>query len=381
MKKLFYRLSTSQSCARLLSILAFTALGLYYPTESFAVVYCKDSNPLTPCRRFAGSTCPPAGLPLLNVKCSTQGGASGSGSDWEAFIKLNDEGVAISEAESVCGYGFFDTNEETTDGRVDCIYTPTGGDPIQAQCSFSNLNCSCWKIGACGEDGLRISTMTCGTPADPPIYNMYGKKLNAAGCTGQLTVLDLNGNVIRGPDGSDGDTIQIGAGLFDLNKYTCQDEFPANGFSRSVLGEITTQCTPPQETIAEERILDLRVRGTNNYQSDTVAFDVFDNATCTPANLNPNACPNDGGLWIATTLAEGDQCVTTNYRCGGDGPPPDRSRIHKGKCEFRCPRCGEDGGSLVNLGSDNRGTYAISNISSGNAYQCHVRIVGNGKNK
>jgi hypothetical protein len=376
-KKLFYRFATSRSGARLLSILAFAALGLYYPTESFAVVYCKDTTPNSPCKRFAGTKC----TEPFPVKCSTQGGSSGSGSDWEAFIKLNDQGVAISEAESVCGYGFFDTNEETTDGRVDCIYTPTEGDPIQAQCSFSNLNCFCWKKGACGEDGLRISEMKCGTPADPPIYDIYtGKKLNAAGCTGELTVLDLNGNVIRGPDGSDGGAIQIGEGLFDLNKYTCQDEFQSNGFSQSVLGEITTQCIPAEETIAQERILDQRVRGTDNYQSLTEAFDVFDNATCNPGNLNPNACPNNGGLWIATTLAEGDECVAANYRCGGgDGPPPDRSRIHKGKCEFRCPRCGEDGGSLVNLGSDT-GTYVVSSIS-GNAYQCEVRIVGNGSTK
>ena len=99
MKKLLYRLPRSRSFARLLSILAFAVLGLYYPSKSFATVYCKDNSPLTPCTRFSGTTCPPPTKPLYTTKCSTTGGTTGSGSEWQAIIKIGDLGIGIDSVE------------------------------------------------------------------------------------------------------------------------------------------------------------------------------------------------------------------------------------------------------------------------------------------
>ena len=95
MKKLLYRLPSSRSFTRLLSILAFAVLGLYYPSKSFATVYCKDNSPLTPCTRFSGMTCPPSTKPPYTTKCSTRVAQRVQEASGTAFIRIGDLGIGI----------------------------------------------------------------------------------------------------------------------------------------------------------------------------------------------------------------------------------------------------------------------------------------------
>src|SRR5262245_22212932 len=167
MKEILYRLPSSPSFAKLFSLLAFAAASLYYPSVSFAVVYCKDNSPLTPCTRFTGTTCPPSTKPAYTVKCSTTGGTTGTGSEWQALIRIGDLGIGIKSIEvpdplppppdffiktdSVCGPGFIDFSQDVAGGQaVDCKYTPdsgpTAGVKQDAKCLFDNLACRCNKI-------------------------------------------------------------------------------------------------------------------------------------------------------------------------------------------------------------------------------------------
>jgi hypothetical protein len=394
MKRPFCRFATSQSCARLLSILSFAALGLYYPSESFAVVYCKDNNPLTPCTRFSGSTCPPSTRPAYTTKCSTQGGSSGSGSDWQAAINIGQLGWGMvldesgDDVVSLCDPDFFFDIEQNSVQPSFGTYTPTGGEPQAAQFFFNEWRCSCLEKGEC-QDGLRTSISTC--PTFAPITISTYDSVNLAGCTGTVTVLALDGTPLRegtspnctGTDtSSDGCAIRYGDGLGGLNtESACATAFPdddSTGLNESQMARVTQVCTETSDQ-KNELFVDVDVRAIgSDYQSQTQFFSVL-SATCQPANANPGACPNNGGLWIAMTLAEGDQCVADNFTCGGGdgGPSPERCRVRNGQCECRCAHCGEDGGALVNLGSGNTGSYVIFSSSSRQAYECPVRIVGN----
>jgi hypothetical protein len=409
MKKLFYRLSKNWWFIRLLPILAFAALGLYYPSTSFAVVYCKDNSPLTPCRRFTGTTCPSS----FPVKCSTTGGATGSGSEWQATMKIGDLGIGIevdanNVSKSVCGPSFIDFSQDTAPGQaVACTYTPdsgpTAGEPQPAQCFFDNLACRCNKVGDCVA-GERTSVATCPTPSlesVPPVPDQpcTGSNCiilpgqNAAGCTGTLRVLDLNGNTIRGPGGSDGDAIQIGEGIAQLNQGQCQQVFGEDlpEFKRRVASTITQVCSTTN--VATDPILEYAARSTDNFDSAASAL-TLGSAKCNPADGYPaQACTNDSGanitfsadamFGIVSFPTSGPQaCNANNFSCGQlpdltFGPQPSKCTLDKktGQCSCRCDRCTPDG-TLVNAGLGDQGLFTLVHADSEAAVACSVRVTG-----
>jgi hypothetical protein len=424
MKKLLHRLPRNRWCARLLSILAFAALGLYYPSASVAVVYCKDNSPLTTCQKFPDLKCPPVSKPAYTTTCSTSGGTSGSGSEWQATMKIGDQGIGIEVnsvdpliLESVCGSGFIDFSQDTVPGQlVACTYTPdfgpTAGEPQAAKCLFDNLACRCNKIpvdatgqvGAC--IGERTSVATCPTPSlvSVPPFIVAGQ--NAAGCTGTLTVLDINNNPLRqgnfpsctgtdGPGGTGGCAIQIGDGIAELNTIgKCQqvygEELPE--FARLVASTITQSCST--SNVASDPIVEYSARSTDNFDSAATAFAVG-SAKCNPVDgYPPGSCANDSGanitfsadamFGIASFPSSGTQaCNANNFRCGQlpdltFGPAPSKCTLDKksGLCQCRCDRCTPDG-TLVNAGVGDQGLFSLVHFNSDDAVSCSVRVTGN----
>jgi hypothetical protein len=415
MKELLYRLPSSRWFARLFSILAFAALGLYYPSKSFATVYCKDNSPLTPCTRFSGTTCPPLTKPLYTTKCSTTGGTTGTGSEWTAFVKIGDQGVALLKEDftlsnGVCGPGFMDIMEDTLAGSaVQCEYTadsgPNEGVSKEARCFFKDLVCPCNKIAAC-IGGQRESFAICPTIVDGE---------NVAGCTGELTVLDLDGNTIRGPGGSDGGTIQIGDGRELLTTVgKCQKVYPeTDEFAKLVASKIVQQCGPNDDgsnlaIVEKNPIVEYAARSTNNYEAKA-EYSNLGGATCNPLDgYPPGSCANDSGANITFSadamfgdLIVGPQpkkfpstgdtaCLAENFRCGqlldltsGDltfGPQPSKCTLDKKSgntlCSCRCDRCTPEG-TLVNSGTGDQGLFVLSSAISADAVSCSVRVTGN----
>jgi hypothetical protein len=373
--------------------IGFAALGLYYPSASFATVYCKDNSPHTPCTRFSGTTCPPSTKPAYTTKCSLTGGSTGTGSEWTIINKVGDDGGGLAvefgdppipdKLKSVCGNGFIDFTEDTVQ-VADCTYTPdsgpNAGEPQEAQCFLSDLVCPCNKVGAC-IGGERESVAICPT--------LIGG-VNVAGCTGKLEVHDLNGNTIRGPGGSDGGTIQIGAGIAGLtNNGSCQKIYPkASGFAKNVASKVIQQCTTPDDgsnldIVFGNPIVEYALRSTNKFRSDG-QLSALNSATCNPVDGYPSgACTNDWGGHLTFLPANGDQCNKNNFRCGQDptgafGPAPDRCTFDQssGLCTCRCNRCNK-AGTLVNLGLFDQGLFFMTSTTSDNSYACDVRVTGN----
>jgi len=374
MKKLFYRLSNSQSFARLLTISVFAALGLYHPSVAFAI-YCQA--PGGTCSYRSGFSCP-----LGTTKCSltSTGSTSGTGSEWSATILLGDEDVSV-EPSSACGGTFFDTTAATVGSQVtDCKFTP---DPTleipfpeeqDALCSFSNLRCSCFSPGTCdakaNKPGTRTSTMTC------PTLSPTGQ--NLAGCTGTLTISALDGTPLE--------TVNIGDGLTALDSNNeCGLAFPAgNGFKRFVIGSVTQSCQsgsiPSEELVKKVAVRGPAVNGVTSYSSSTVWAQEFA-ATCNPEDGFPsNSCNNDGGAWITFSTTQA-QCVASTFSCGQlasgtSGPAPKKCDYDalSGQCSCRCPRCTPEG-TLVNLGGGDSGKFVVANSNS--AFACEVTVTGN----
>jgi hypothetical protein len=304
-------------------------------------------------------------------------------------MKLGDQGIGISvdpsdNPISVCGPGYIDFIQDTVDGSVvQCDYTPdfgpNAGVSQEAQCFFSDVVCPCNKVGAACKNGILESVATC-----PTLIN----ELNVAGCTGTLTVFDLNGTALREGEspsctGTDGCAIEIGDGnelLTTVGK--CQKVYPkALGFAKLVASKIIQQCTTG--SVAKNPIVDYAARSTNNYESTAEYSNLF-SATCNPEDGFPsNACFNDGGAWIAFSTAEtGEQCSANNFTCGQlpdgkFGPPPSTCRVKSpGQCECRCDRCTPEG-TLVNLGTGDQGLFVLASTGSDNAFACSVRVTGN----
>jgi hypothetical protein len=349
-------------------------------------------------------------------------------------MKIGDLGIGIDLIEdpnppnppffitkSVCGPGFIDFSQDTAFGQaVDCTYTPdfgpTAGEPQAAQCLFDNLACRCNKIpvdeatgqvAACIDGERRTSVATCPTPSlvsVPPVpdQSCTGSNCiilpgeNAAGCTGSLTVLDLNGNTIRGPNGSDGDTIQIGDGIAELNNDgKCQQVFrAADGFAKLVASTITQECSTPD--VASDPIVEYAARSTDNFDSAANAFAVG-TATCNPLDgYPPGSCDNDSGANVTFSAQAmfgrddflAGECSANKFRCGqeldltsGDltfGPPPSKCTLDKKTklCTCRCARCTPDG-TLVNPGVGNQGLFLLTSANSDDAVSCTVRVTGN----
>jgi len=348
MKKLFFRLSTSRSLAKLFLLLAVTIV-----TSAVA------------------------------TKAQAQWGSGFSfwpGSNITAVIKLGDYGSKVDDlvTSSICGDGFVDTQASTLQGQTtDCT---VDGKP--ALCTFKSLTCSCFQVGTC-KGGTRTDTMTCPTPGT--------NGPNSAGCTGIISVTDLNLNPIH----SD---IQIG-GLTLANLDTnseCGAAFPndsGSGLKKFVMGTLTQECTSGSSAI-DDFVLQEKVRSTTDtnpptpptasFFSTTQWFDHVD-ATCNPNNGFPTgACTNDGGAWITFPLATGDTCQASNFTCGQrdgpngpiSGPAPSQCRTDSsGNCQCRCSRC-TSAGTLVNLGTPGQGLFVLASDAD-NAYACPVTVTGN----
>jgi hypothetical protein len=353
MKKLFYRLWSSRSFGRLFSVLAVAIVAFAVATKAQA-----DCNPFW-------------------EDCSGEGGSSWFGSDFSAVIKLGDYNIDIVSPSSVCGPGFIDTvgNSNTPQGQTtECTLIENGVETL-AQCQFSNLVCSCFKVPSgplasppTSCTGATItSTMTC--PTNDPIT-----KLNEAGCTGTITVLDLNGN----PLPSHPNPINVGTGLSDLtNPGVCGQQFPAptsgTGLPKNIMGTLTQECT----TLSAQQQI---VRSTNGFEQTTQWFNPLQTATCNPENGFPtNACSNDSGVNMTFALANGDKCVASNFSGGqfpdgSFGPHPSKCTFDKksGLCQCRFDRCTPQG-SLVNPGIGDQGLFVAN--SADNVYACQVNVV------
>jgi hypothetical protein len=353
MKKLFCRLSSRRPFARLFSVLAVAIVAFAVATKAQA-----DCDPFWD-------------------DCSGTGGSSWTGSNFTAVIKLGDYKIDIV-TDSVCGAGYIDTvgNSNTQLGQTTACTLIENGVETPAQCQFSDLVCTCFKVpsGPLASPptvctGATItSTMVCPT-LDPT------SKLNEAGCTGIITVFDLNGN----PLPSHPDPIIIGTGLSDLtNNGKCQQQFPdplpgTTGLPKNVMGTLTQECT----TLSAQQQIG---RSTNGFAQTTQWFNPLTQATCNPADGFPtNACSNDSGANITFKAANSDQCVASNFSCGqlpdgSFGPNPSKCTLDKksGLCQCRCDRCTPDG-ALVNTGTGNQGLFVVS--SSDNVYACQVRVV------
>jgi len=359
MKKLFYRLLSNRSFAKLISLLAVAIMASAMATEAQA----QDD--------WWGS-----------------GGAFWPGSDFTAVIKLGDYNVDIQASVACNTPGYVDTvaQSNTLQGQTtDCTVVENGVE-TPAQCTFNSLTCSCFQVGTC-KGGTRTSTMTC--PTNDPTTG-----LNEAGCTGTVSVTDLQGN----PLPSHPVPIQIGGPtLANLNTNTeCQAAFPNDsGFKQRVMGTLTQECTS-SSSATTDFVLQEKVRSTTDtnpptptasFFSTTEWFKHFD-ATCNPNNgFPPNGCSNDGGTWITfPAVANGDQCNASNFSCGqldGEngpipGPAPSKCTVDSqtGNCQCRCDRCTK-AGTLTNLGTGDQGLFVIA--SSDNAYACPVTVTGSGK--
>lgn len=349
MKKLFYRLSSSPCFTRLFAVLPVAIMASAIATEAQA-----------------------------------QWGTGFSfwpGSEIKAVIKLGDYGPNIDDlvTSSVCGDGFVDTQARTLEGQTtDCT---VDGKP--ALCTFNSLTCSCFKVGTC-KGGTRTDTMTC--PTNNPTTG-----LNEAGCTGTISVTDLNGTPIHSE-------IQIGGStLANLNTNSaCGAVFPndsGSGLKKFVMGTLTQECAANSDPTTDF-VLEAKVRSTTvttpatptaSFFSTTQWFDNFD-ATCNPNNGFPTgACTNDGGAWITFPLATGDTCQASNFTCGQrdgpngpiSGPQPSTCTVDKstGQCQCRCSRCTPEG-TLVNLGTPGQGLFVLASDAD-NAYACPVTVTGN----
>jgi hypothetical protein len=268
-------------------------------------------------------------------------------------------------------------------------FDPTPGVPVPAQFLFQDWRCDCVAIGAC-LGGSRTNISTC------PTNDGYGyNAVNLAGCTGKVTVRALDGEPLREDDpedsesclGSDGCAIRYGEGLAALTttELCATDEgapFPGGeigGLGAGQMVRVTQACTVSPPSVQEnERFVDVDVlaMGSSAKFEQTHFAVVTGGTTCKPAEIDPTECPNEGGLWIIATLESTDTCEPANFKCGGaaGGPQPDRCKVNKGKCECRCDRC-DDVGTLANIYSANQGAYVISSSSSGNAYECPLKLL------
>jgi hypothetical protein len=336
MKKLFYRLAGCRSFAKLFSLLAV------------AIVV---SATATKAQAQWGS-----------------GGAFWFGSDFTAVIKLGEYSVNVLPSPSVCGIGFIDTVASTDPGQAtDCTLIENGVE-TPAQCLFSELKCSCFKLPTTScTGGTATSTMTCPT-LDPTT------KLNEAGCTGTISVFDAQGNTLHADVvvGSNPDITRL------VSNGQCKQQFPddtngTTGLGENVMGTLTQNCSGD--------ITDQTVRSTNGFKLTTEVFEQ-NTATCNPASGFPtNACTNDSGAWITFAVAA-SECKAANFSCGEftgesgpvDGPPPSKCTFDKksGQCQCRCDRCTPQG-ALVNVGLDQAGTFVLH--SANNAYGCPVTVV------
>jgi hypothetical protein len=305
------------------------------------------------------------------------GGASWFGSDFTAVIKLGDYNTNIVNSQA-CGTGYVDTvaNSNTQQGQTtDCTLIDNNGVETPAQCQFTNLQCSCFKVGTC-QGGTRTSTMTCPT-LDPTT------KLNEAGCTGTISVFGLNGQPIH-------QDVLVGTSppLAQLTTNgKCGQEFPNDtGLPKYVMGTLKQVCTTSSNVLTD-LVMEEKVRSTNGYVSTTEWFNIASQGqvTCNPNNGFPTgACTNDGGAWMTFPLAAGDQCKASNFTCGQvdtgtdgpiSGPHPSTCTIDKstGNCQCRCDRC-TTAGTLVNLGAPGQGLFVLA--SEDNAYACPVTVTG-----
>jgi hypothetical protein len=400
MKKLFYRLSSCRSFTRLLSVLTVAVVTFVAPGLLQAATGTKCNKPLTtkvycdlamtPAPKAKGTTCV-ASTAYKSTGSSCTGTVGGvgtypTGSHVELFYQSGDleedlvgnvNGIAYpisdppSEAsESVCGPGFVDIQATLAAGQaISCKYTNVSGQTQPANCFLENWKCSCFEVGACDAKGQRKSSMNCPTPsADLTV-------LNAAGCTGTLTVEALNGTPLAGP-------VQIGAGqeLLDTNGE-CGAEFPnKKPFKTFEMGNFVQTCDPTSNVFSD--LIQTQNVRTNDGGFSTTDSNVLTSATCTNNNGFPTgACKNDGGTFITFAAAEsGEQCVAANFSCGqlADGTPGPAPKECKedsgGNCTCRCARC-DAKGTLVNLGADGESLFVIS--SSDNAYACPVTVTGN----
>lgn len=385
MKMRFYRLSSSRWFARLLSILAFAAVGLYYPSAAFAV-YCAAKVGAT-CQLKSGLTC--GGTTPIKCKLTSSGWSSLTGSDISTSIVLSDMVVSTVKSDpSKCpgppgdSYAvgdFFDTTANTNAGQaIDCTH-----DDQPALCSFINFQCSCFRVGDCNitkKIGTRTNTMQCPTPSFSGVdADNDGFIDNVAGCTGTVEVRDLDGNLIE--------TVFVGGknGL-DLAPLDTQKECGAAlpsafGLKQRVFGILTQKCTSGSD-FTTDPILEERVRSTQNYFSTTTWRDERP-CEAQPANgWPPHSCENDSGAWIYfDAAANGEQCVAANFSCGQvagepgsaptNGPPPSKCEPSGSLCRCRCDRC-TVAGTLGNVGTGDLGSFALS--SSINAYVCPIEF-------
>jgi hypothetical protein len=330
----------------------------------------------------------------IATKAQAQWGSGFSfwpGSDFTAVIKLGDLSVKFvtptPNTPSVCGSGFVDilANSNFTDlGQTsDCTLVLEDGSETPAQCQFSGLQCNCFQVGTC-KGGTRTSTMTCPTPGT--------NGPNSAGCTGSITVYDLNGVKLNHTP----NPIPIGDNLAQLNTNTaCGQAFPndsGSGLKKFVMGTLTQECTASSTS---DLVLQEKVRSTTNSSASASFFSTTEwfngiqltSDACNPNNgFPPNSCSNDSGANITfPAAANGDTCNASNFSCGqldGDngplpGPHPSSCTTdNNGNCKCRCARC-TPAGTLTNLGAPGTGLFVIA--SADNAYACPVTVTGNGK--
>jgi hypothetical protein len=371
-------MASSRSFTRFLSIVAvavvaFAALELLFVQQVLAGTKCCIG---TSCYCDSTAAICNSGYTIAGTCTTTRtGGTSGTGSNWSAVIQFGEESVEIlgtvptDLAQSACGAGFFDVKAVTQANQAaSCIFTPTGGNPQEAQCVFTNLQCSCFKIEQCSttgpNKGFVTHSMTC--PTNDPANG-----LNAAGCTGAVEIRSADGSTVL-------ETVAFGgADLAQLNTNAeCGATFPATfGLKKGVMGTITQQCTAGSPVLTNPVVKQV-VRSTNNYASTTEWVDEYP-ATCNTNNGFPrHSCTNSSATWLTVLnpnpAGSAAACVAAraNLSCGqapdgSPGPAPTECRLDSGgQCQCRCVKCEvATGEPLVNAGLNNQGKYVLGSLS------------------
>jgi hypothetical protein len=380
MRKLFYRVASCRLSIMAVAVVAFAALELFTVQQVLAGTKCCIG---TSCYCDSTASICNSGYTSAGTCTTTRtGGTSGSGSNWSAVIQFGEESVQIIGADppevppaiasqSVCGAGFFDVKVLTQANQAaSCLFTPTGGNPQEAQCVFTDLQCSCFKIEQCSTSGptkgFVTHSMTC--PTNNPTTG-----LNAAGCTGSVEIRSADGSTVL-------ETVAFGgADLAQLNTNAecgATEAFPAAfGLKKGVMGTITQQCTAGSPLVTNPVVKQV-VRSTNNYASTTEWVDEYP-ATCTTNNGFPrHSCTNSSATWVTVLnpnpAGNAAACVAAraNLSCGqapdgSPGPAPTECRLDSaGQCQCRCVKCdAATGEPLVNAGLNDQGKYVLGSLS------------------
>jgi len=327
-------------------------------------------------------------LPCYHLSGST----TSTGSEVMGDIRIGD---AVLSLEQTVNPSYFNVHASTSpEQNFDCEYTNNAGVSQPAKCSYPEvsgvpgISCNLFLKGSCNQTTLvRESTMSCETPS--------------AGCTGTITVKDLNGVVLE--------VMQIGVGL-PTGSTSCQSEFPrttgSDALARGIMGKITQVCSgatdadvtndPISKIVVRTDLRDEPGSKQPKYSSAGTAPWEANEANCDPVDGFPiGSCQNSGVVQVTVLQlpagADANACATAaaqKLACGvkadgSAGPAPSSCTVTAaGECKCTCPRCEENVGSLVNAGSFGNGHFTLwdpKGEATGKPWTatCEVTVTGN----